>query len=287
MNKADIAAQSLHKALVNEPELAAGHVWLVGAGPSDPSQLTLQALAALSQADVVVHDALVDARVLALIPSNTERIFAGKRGGMPSTRQEDISALLIRLARENRKVIRLKGGDPQVFGRGGEEVLALHEAGIPFRVIPGLTSGLAALSAAGIPATLRGVNEFLVLATGHDPDAAEAHKWTLLAKLGEPVVIYMAIKNIAAITRALLSGGLPRGTPAAVVASVGTTQARALVAPLDEIAQTVERSDIHAPAIVVIGEIVRHRLTSHFLPALRFRDETLPRTESGSTHTYP
>ena len=279
--QADIAVQLLAKALADEPRLCDGHVWLVGAGPSDPSQLTLQAFAALTQADVVVHDALVDARVLALIPSTTERIFVGKRGGMPSTRQEEICELLIRLARESRRVIRLKGGDPHVFGRGGEEILALAEARIPFRVVAGLTSGLAALTAAGIPATLRGVNQSLVLVTGHgaDPDAADAPKWALLAQLGEPLVIYMALRNIATIARALMEGGLTRSVPAAVIGSVGTGQERVVVAPISELAQAVAQSNIRAPAIVVIGEIVRHRVTLQSLLAALPRDNRSQRDQ--------
>jgi uroporphyrin-III C-methyltransferase len=223
--------------------------------------LTLQAFAALMQADVVVHDALVDPRILALIPPTAERIFAGKRGGRPSTAQADISTLLIELARQNRKVIRLKGGDPCVFGRGGEEMLALAEAGIPFRVVPGLTSGLAALTAAGIPATFRGVSQCLVLLTGHtaDPGVAGTPDWAQLARLGQPLVIYMAVKNLGEISRALIAGGLPGTTPSAVIASVGTTAQRIRVRPLEEIAQAVEETDFHAPAIVVIGEIVRVR----------------------------
>jgi uroporphyrin-III C-methyltransferase len=261
----DLAAAALHGALAGEPQLAAGHVWLVGAGPGDPAQLTLQALAALMQSDVVVHDALVDSRILALIPASTERIFAGKRGGRQSIAQADITALLIRLARESRKVVRLKGGDPYVFGRGGEETLALAEAGIPFRVIGGLTSGLAALTAAGIPATLRGVNHAVVLVAGHGvvADEGRAPDWALLAKLGQPLVIYMAVKNIRAISDALREGGLSDSVPAAVIASVGTEAQRVIIAPLAEIAQVVEHSRIDTPAIIVIGEIVRNGRIFH------------------------
>jgi uroporphyrin-III C-methyltransferase len=235
-------------------------VWLVGAGPGDPSQLTLQALAALMQSDVVVHDALVDPRILALIPPSAQRIFAGKRGGRESMAQTDITALLIRLARESRRVVRLKGGDPYVFARGGEETLALAEAGIPFRVIGGLTSGLAALTAAGIPATVRGVNHALVLVTGHGAAAGEggAPDWALLAKLGQPLVIYMGVRSIGGISRALREGGLSDSVPAAVIASVGTEAQRVITAPLVDIARVVEQSSIDTPAIVVIGEIVRH-----------------------------
>src|SRR5437016_2824771 len=139
------------------PTLAPGHVWLAGAGPGDPGLLTLDAMAGLAQADVVVHDALVDKRVLALANPQARLEFAGKRGGKPSPLQADISQRLIELAREGRRVLRLKGGDPFVFGRGGEEALALANAGIAFRIIPGVTSGLAALVAASIPATMRSI----------------------------------------------------------------------------------------------------------------------------------
>src|SRR5262249_44262845 len=152
------------------PVLAAGHVWLAGAGPGDPGLLTLDALAGLSQADVVVHDALVDKRVLALAGPQARLEFAGKRGGKPSAAQSDISERLIELARAGQKVLRLKGGDPFVFGRGGEEALALAAAGVPFRVIPGVTAGLAALAAASIPTTLRGVNRAVIFAAGHVAD---------------------------------------------------------------------------------------------------------------------
>ena len=149
------------------PVLAPGHVWLAGAGPGDPGLLTLDALAGLAQADVVVHDALVDRRVLALAGEQARLEFAGKRGGRPSAVQADISQRLIELARAGERVLRLKGGDPFVFGRGGEEAMALAAAGVPFRVIPGVTAGLAALSRAAIPATLRGVNRAVIFATGH------------------------------------------------------------------------------------------------------------------------
>src|SRR5216683_8246196 len=152
------------------PVLAPGHVWLAGAGPGDPGLLTLDALAGLSQAEVVVHDALVDKRVLALAGPQARLEFAGKRGGKPSATQADISKRLIELAKAGERVLRLKGGDPCVFGRGGEEALALAAAGVPFRVIPGVTAGLSGLASACIPATMRGVNQAIILATGHDPD---------------------------------------------------------------------------------------------------------------------
>src|SRR5215475_3619275 len=152
------------------PVLEPGHVWLAGAGPGDPGLLTLHALSGLSQADVIVHDALVDPRVLSLAGTQARLEFAGKRGGRPSATQSDISQRLIELARAGHRVLRLKGGDPFVFGRGGEEASALAAAGVPFRVIPGVTAGLAALVAASIPATLRGVNRAVVFAAGYGAD---------------------------------------------------------------------------------------------------------------------
>src|SRR5205809_6193093 len=152
------------------PVLSPGHVWLAGAGPGDPGLLTRDAFAGLSQADVVVHDALVDRRVLALAGPQARLEFAGKRGGRPSVDQADISKRLIELARAGKRVLRLKGGDPCVFGRGGEEALALAAAGVPFRLVPGLTAGLAGLTAAAIPATFRGMNRAVILAAGYGAD---------------------------------------------------------------------------------------------------------------------
>src|SRR5712692_5141895 len=171
------------------PLLKPGHVWLAGAGPGDPGLLTLDALAGLSQADVVVHDALVDKRVLALAGPQARLEFAGKRGGKPSATQADISQRLVELARAGQRVLRLKGGDPFVFGRGGEEALILAAAGVPFRVIPGVTAGLAALAAASIPATLRGVNRAVIFAAGYGAEEADVD-WGALARTGEPIILY-------------------------------------------------------------------------------------------------
>ncbi|MDJ0388974.1 uroporphyrinogen-III C-methyltransferase [Roseomonas sp. E05] len=245
------------------PVLEAGHVWLVGAGPGDPGQLTLDAVAGLAQAETLVHDELVDPRILALAPEGAERLDMGKRGGRPSARQADITAALIAQARAGRRVVRLKGGDPYVFGRGGEEALALAEARIPFRVVPGLTAGLAGLAAAGIPATQRGVNQAVVLATGHAAEgAAEALDWAALARLGQPLVLYMAMRRLEAITAALLAGGLAAETPVAVVAEATTPRQRVLVSTLAEVAEAVRRAGLEAPAVVAIGGVVpvRRRL---------------------------
>jgi uroporphyrin-III C-methyltransferase len=238
------------------PVLAPGHVWLAGAGPGDPGLLTLDALAGLSQADVVVHDALVDRRVLALASPQARLEFAGKRGGRPSAEQRDISTRLIELARAGHRVLRLKGGDPCVFGRGGEEALALKAAGVPFRIIPGVTAGLAGLTAAAIPATFRGMNRALILAAGYGADD-DGLDWAALARTGQPIVLYMAMRNLATIADRLMRGGLPPGTPAAVIVNATTADARVVVSTLERVA--ADAQDLATPAIIVIGEIVRLR----------------------------
>jgi uroporphyrin-III C-methyltransferase len=255
------------------PAMAPGHVWLAGAGPGDPGLLTLHALNALSQADTIVFDALVDERILEFVPPSAERVFAGKRGGRPSAEQADITAQLIALARAGKRVLRLKGGDPFVFGRGGEEVLALAEHGIPFRVIPGISSGLAALTAAFIPATLRGENQAIVLATGHSADAAEILPgdvdWGALARLGQPMVLYMAITHMAAITSALMAAGMAPDTAAAAIVWATTPRQRILVTTLASLTAELAASGLRSPAIIVIGSIVltRARLLA-LLPVL-------------------
>jgi uroporphyrin-III C-methyltransferase len=239
------------------PVFAPGHVWLAGAGPGDPGLLTLDALAGLAQADVVVHDALVDQRVLALAGPQARLEFAGKRGGKPSALQADISERLVALARAGNRVLRLKGGDPFVFGRGGEEALTMARAGVPFRVIPGVTSGLAALAAAGIPATLRGINRAVVFAAGHGAD--EEFDWAPLARTGQPIVLYMVMHNLERIVAAMVEAGLAHDMPAAVIASATTPKQRVLVSSLAQLAADARAQKFEPPAIVVIGDIVKMR----------------------------
>ena len=259
------AAQALAALRGSYPEFASGEVWLVGAGPGDPGLLTLDALAGLIQADVVVHDALVDARVLALARKGARLQFAGKRGGKPSIAQEDISALLVESARRGERVLRLKGGDPFVFGRGGEEILALAAAGVPFRIVPGVTAGLAALASAWIPATMRGINQAVILATGHVSEDEGSLDWAALARTRQPIVLYMGLRNIGAVADALMRGGLPAGTPAAVIASATLPQQQVLVSSLGRIAAESQAANLTAPALVVIGDIVGTR--QHILDA--------------------
>jgi uroporphyrin-III C-methyltransferase len=239
------------------PVLMPGHVWLAGAGPGDPGLLTLDALAGLQQADVVVHDALVDQRVLALASKQSRLEFAGKRGGKPSATQADISQRLVMLARAGHRVLRLKGGDPFVFGRGGEEAMALAAAGIPFRIIPGVTAGLAALAAAAIPATLRGLNRAVIFAAGHG--AEEDFDWAPLARAGQPIVLYMVMHNLGQIAAKLMAAGLPPQTPAAIIASAATPRERVLTSTLAKLFADASKQQFEPPAIVVVGDIVRSR----------------------------
>ena len=240
------------------PAFAPGEVWLAGAGPGSAGCLTLEVVHALSCADAVVYDALVEPAILEAA-QGAERHFVGKRGGQPSTPQPEINALLVSLAKAGKRVLRLKGGDPNLFGRGGEEALALAEAGIPFRVLPGMTSALGALAEAGIPATMRGINRAVTLATGHAVGTDEDLDWAAIARAGQPIVIYMGLKNLGQIAAALAQGGLPADTPAAVIASATTGRQRIVVATLATLSNEAEREGIEAPALIVIGQIVAMR----------------------------
>jgi uroporphyrin-III C-methyltransferase len=240
--------------------LEPGHVWLAGAGPGDPGCLTLDVISALTQAEVLVYDALVDPAVVA-IAEGAELTYVGKRGGRLSITQEEITAKLITLAKAGRKVLRLKGGDPYVFGRGGEEALALAREGIPFRFLPGITSGLAALGSIGIAPTMRGVNKAIVLATGQTADIGDDLDWRALARTGQPILIYMGLRNLTRITAELITGGLPADTPAAIVMAATTPRERVHVATLGTIADDAERFGFESPVLTAIGKIVSMRAT--------------------------
>lgn len=239
------------------PDFPTGEVWLAGAGPGDPRLLTLLALHALATADDIVHDALVDSRVLGLGRADAKLIAAGKRGGRPSPHQRDINEILIERARAGRRVLRLKGGDPFVFGRGWDEASALAAAGIRFRVIPGLTAGLAATALAGIPATTRETNHAVVLAAGHRAeDGTLSTDWAALARLGQPIVLYMPMTQLPETVAALLRGGLSEGTPAALLQSATTENEQVMVSTLGALVADARKNGIGSPAILVIGAVV-------------------------------
>jgi uroporphyrin-III C-methyltransferase len=230
----------------------------VGAGPGDPGLLTVHALNGLAAADVVVYDALVDPRILALAREDARLEYAGKRGGKPSTLQRDICERLVALAREGRRVLRLKGGDPFIFGRGGEEALALAIARIPFRIVPGVSSGLAALAVHGIPATMRSTNHALILATGHCA-ADEVMDWASLARAGIPIVLYMAVANLSSLASGLVQGGLSPSTPAIAVHAATGPNETVVEATLDRLPALAAAGSIKSPAIIAIGAIVGFR----------------------------
>ncbi|SJZ83888.1 uroporphyrin-III C-methyltransferase [Enhydrobacter aerosaccus] len=238
------------------PDFPAGEVWLAGAGPGDPRLLTLLALHALATADDIVHDALVDRRALDLRRPDSVLIPAGKRGGKPSPHQRDINEILIERARAGRRVLRLKGGDPFVFGRGWDEASALAAAGIRFRIIPGITSGLAAAALAGIPATTRDTNHAVILAAGHRAeDGTSTTDWAALAKLGQPIILYMPMSQLEDIVSALRQGGMGERTPVALIQSATTEGERVLESTLGSVAADAAREGIGAPALLVVGAV--------------------------------
>jgi uroporphyrinogen III methyltransferase/synthase len=234
-----------------------GIVYLVGAGPGDVELLTLKAHRLIQEADAVVYDYLVAPEILALARSNAVRVFVGKKGGGFCCPQRDIEGTLIRLAREGKKVVRLKGGDPFVFGRGGEEAEALVEAGIAFEIVPGVTSALAAAAYAGVPLTHRAHASSVVFLTGHEdpnkPDAAI--RWEDYGRLGATLCIYMGMKNLEPITCRLQAGGLAPETPVIVVQSATTGEHRQISSTVSRVALESEHAGFGAPAIVVIGEV--------------------------------
>ena len=246
------------------PRFEAGWVWLAGAGPGDAGLLSLHALHALEHADVVVHDALVSAEVLALARSGARLEYAGKRGGKPSRSQSDISLRLVECARRGERVLRLKGGDPMLFGRGAEEAMALVAAKIPFRIIPGISAGLGALACAGIPLTHRDYTHAVTFLTGHDmtdskQSSAAPLDWQAIATGSPVLVIYMGLGNLDIIVERLLAHGRSPQEPLAVVSEVSLPGQRVLETTLERAIADVAAADMPTPALLVVGEILHLR----------------------------
>lgn len=235
-----------------------GKVYLVGAGPGDPELLTLKAVRALEQADVVLYDSLVDERVLVHASWNARRVLVGKRGGCKSPPQDFIERLMIQEALAGRTVVRLKGGDPYVFGRGGEERRHLLAQGIEVEVIPGITAGLAAPARAGIPVTDRDCSRGVALVTGHAAEGTPEPDWTALARSGLTLVIYMGVARCANICEALMRGGLSQATSAAIVQSAWQDGERMHATTLRRLPADVARLGFGSPSILVIGEVARY-----------------------------
>lgn len=244
-----------------------GTVYLVGAGPGDPGLLTLRGGELLVTCDAIVYDALANPALLALAHvadrvAPVELFDVGKRGGASdSARQDEINALLVRLGREGKRVVRLKGGDPLVFGRGSEEAMALAEEGIPFELVPGVTAGIAAPAYAGIPVTHRGVSTSVTFVTGHEDPAKETTTvdWSALARAGGTIVLYMGVKTLPRIVAALTGGGMSPGTPAAAIQWGTYPTQRTVTATLETLADEIQRSGLTAPVITVIGPVAALR----------------------------
>jgi uroporphyrinogen III methyltransferase/synthase len=245
--------------------VSAGVVYLVGAGPGDPGLLTVRGRELLASCDTIVYDALVNPLLVddgwIGRTNGAERIFVGKRGGAPSMEQSEITALLVRLARDGKRVVRLKGGDPLVFGRGGEEAIALAGEGLAFEIVPGVTAGVAAPAYAGIPVTHRGVSTSVTFITGHEDPGKDKDQtdWSALARAGGTLVLYMGVSRLAKIATALMSGGRSPSTPAAIIEWGTYPRQRTVTATLATLAETAAREKVIAPSIAIIGDVVRVR----------------------------
>jgi uroporphyrin-III C-methyltransferase/precorrin-2 dehydrogenase/sirohydrochlorin ferrochelatase len=245
----ELLVRKLERSLFETPSNE-GFVSLVGAGPGDPDLLTLRAVQRLQAAEVVVHDRLVSSRVLDYASPTAERIDVGKRSGGAGATQDEINSLLVNLAREGRRVVRLKGGDPFVFGRGGEEALVLARAGIAFEVVPGVSSALAAPAAAGIPVTHRGLSASVTVVNGHDVDQ---HDWTALSHAGGTLVFLMAVEHLEDVADRLLAHGREPNEPTALIEWASTPRQRVVTAPLAHLVETSRAARIAAPAVLVVG----------------------------------
>ena len=233
-----------------------GWVYLVGAGPGDVELLTLRAARLIGQADVVVHDNLIGEAILALVSPSAERVYVGKKAANHAMAQTDICALLVALAGEGKRVVRLKGGDPYIFGRGGEEAEALVAAGVPFEVVPGVTAASGISAYAGIPLTHRDHAQSVVFATGYRKEGAIDLDWPALARPAQTVVIYMGVSRVAEICAELVAHGLPETTPAALVRRGTLPDQHVLCATLADLATVAAAAGIRPPALMIVGTVV-------------------------------
>lgn len=270
--RTETAERRLHQ-LLAEPESNLGKVALVGAGPGDPDLLTFKALRLMQNADVVLYDRLVSGAVMELVRRDADLINVGKKAKHHTMPQEDINALMIRLAQEGKRVVRLKGGDPFVFGRGGEEVMSLIEQGIPVEVVPGITSAAAASSYCGIPLTHRDHAQSVLFTTGHLKSGQLDLAWSQLARSGQTLVIYMGLGNLARICDGLQEHGLSAETPVAVAAAVSRAEQSIRIGTIANIASLLAANPIESPALIVVGDVVG--LHEKFRPLVRNTSEKI------------
>lgn len=233
-----------------------GEVWLVGAGPGDVELLTLKALRAIQQADVVVFDRLVSAPVMALIPDEALRIDVGKSMRDHTLGQDEINQLLVSLAQSGNRVVRLKGGDPFVFGRGGEEMAHCQRHGVPCHIVPGITAAMGCAAASGIPLTHRDLAQSVRFVTGHGAQGEPDVDWSALASARQTLVFYMGITRSDSISQRLMAHGLSAATPVAVIERGTQPEQRVLTATLDSLAHTIAREKVKTPALLIVGEVV-------------------------------
>ena len=245
----------------NWPQLESGWVWMAGAGPGDPGLVTLHTLNGIRQADVIVYDALIGKDILDWARPEASLEYAGKRGGKPSPKQRDISLRLIELSREGKRILRLKGGDPFIFGRGGEEAQTLIEAGVRLRILPGISAGIGGLAYAGIPATHRDVNQTVTFLTGHDRDGKTptAINWQAIADGSQVIIMYMAMKHLPEISANLINAGRSKNEPVAVVSNATLPQMTVLETTLGKAAYDIADNGVEPPAIIAVGDVVPMR----------------------------
>jgi uroporphyrin-III C-methyltransferase/precorrin-2 dehydrogenase/sirohydrochlorin ferrochelatase len=238
---------------------ATGEVWLVGAGPGEPDLLTVRASKLIALAEVVLYDNLISPAILDLVPQEAERIYVGKRCADHAMRQEAINSLLVAHARRGKRVLRLKGGDPFIFGRGGEEIDSLSAHGIKFEVVPGITAALGAAAYAGIPLTHRDYAQSCVFVTGHLQDGSMDLDWQALARPRQTIVVYMGLPGMPLLCGKLIEHGLPAMTPAAVVQQGTLKTQRVVTGTLTTLSELVNSAKLHAPTLTIVGDVVRLR----------------------------
>jgi uroporphyrin-III C-methyltransferase/precorrin-2 dehydrogenase/sirohydrochlorin ferrochelatase len=267
-DKAALAALGKRLGDEGDEPWTAGEVYLVGAGPGDPDLLTFRALRLMQQAEVVLYDRLVAPAIVDLVRRDAERIYVGKESDRHTLSQEEINALLIRLAGEGKRVLRLKGGDPFIFGRGGEEIDTLAARGIPFQVVPGITAAAGCSAYAGIPLTHRDYAQSCVFVTGHVRDGRFDLSWDALIQPRQTIAVYMGVGSLAAFCRELIRHGMAAATPAALIQQGTTPRQRVFTGDLTTLPPMIEKEEIKPPSMVIVGEVVKlHEKLAWYEPA--------------------